>query len=630
MKRIAIYLTLITLFLSSCSDYLEQYPYGNYTNEENWKNLSYVQGLVGQCYEYMTRDYNNNEGFFLDGATDDAVITSTTNVMNKLAVGSMVTGDDPFATYWSNDYRAIALVNLFLKDRRGINSRFLLDSDNNILVQRRLQGEAFALRAWFQWDLLKRWGGKGMNGEYLGYPIVLETMTDYAMDMSQKINLPRNTYAECVAQIQADCDSAFNYLPIAHRDFLVPAGGDKTFQGSRYWGRMDGITTRAILADMYLTYASPLFNPANDKSRWVKAAEYAAQVIHFKLNVDAKNSVSVPNGFVPANPVIWTNPNFQGIIFSSRVMGASQTNIATTSNAMERRFYPKGFQGEGAIGATQDFVDAFPMKNGYPITDPRSLYNPANPYANRDPRLYSMVYYNTAPVKLNNTGVLWYTFENWENANADGSVGIGKDAAGAQANSRTNYHIKKFVSMKLNWSMSTVTSEPHSKFYYRWAHMVLAFAEAANEAEGPLTPIVVQINPTTTYSLTAKAAMEFLRTRKTYDGANMLTVATDLYLTEVSGNPAAFREFVKNERRIETSFEGLRFYDMRRWSTSVADLNKPVHKAKITRSETGVFTYASEVVDNRKFNSLFLPIPYNEMLKMSNLVQNEGWDAWSN
>jgi hypothetical protein len=160
--------------------------------------------------------------------------------------------------------------------------------------------------------------------------------------------------------------------------------------------------------------------------------------------------------------------------------------------------------------------------------------------------------------------------------------------------------------------------------------MVLAFAEAANEAEGPLTPIVVQINPTTTYSLTAKAAMEFLRTRKTYDGANMLTVATDPYLTEVSGNPVSFREFVKNERRIETSFEGLRFYDMRRWSTNVADLNKPVHKAKISRSETGVFSYASEVVDNRKFNSLYLPIPYNEMLKMSNLVQNEGWDAWSN
>ena len=610
MKRIAIYLSIITLFLSSCADYLDQYPYGNYTEEENWKNQAFVQGLVGQCYEYMTRDYNNNEGYYLDGATDDAVITTTTNVMNKLAVGSMVTGDDPFATYWTNDYRAISLVNLFLKDRRGINSKFLLDQTNNTLVARRLQGEAFALRAWFQWDLLKRWGGKGTNGELLGFPIVLDPLINFAKDMSQQVNLSRNTYAECVAQIQADCDSAFAYLPIAHRDFLVP--GDKTYAGGRFWGRMDGITTRAILADMYMTYASPLFNPSNDKTRWTKAAQYAKAVIDFKLTVD-----KVTNGFNPVNPVLWTNPNFPGIVFSSRVAGSTQTNIATTSDAMERALYPKGFQGNGAIGATQDFVDAFPMKNGYPISDSRSLYDPQNPYKDRDPRFYSMIYYNNAPVKLNNTGVLWYTFENWENAS--GTVGVGKDAAGPQATSRTNYHIKKFISMKLNWSMSTITIEPHSKFYYRWAHMVLTFAEAANEVEGANG---------TTFGLSAKNAIKYLRSRKTYDNANGFTV--DPYLDEVAGTPENFRAFVKNERRIETSFEGLRFYDMRRWSTSVAALNNPVHKAKITRSESGVFTYAAEVVDNRNFKSLYLPIPYNEMLKMNKLVQNEGWEAWGN
>jgi hypothetical protein len=611
MKRIAIYFILITLFLSSCSDYLEQYPYGNYTEEENWKNHVYVQGLVGQCYEYMTRDYRNNEGYYLDGATDDAVITSTTHAMNKLAVGSLVTNDDPFRTYWTNDYRAISLVNLFLKDRRGYNTRFLVDDENNELVRKRLQGEAFALRAWFQWDLLKRWGGKGLNGQLLGYPIVLEPMMDYAKDMSQQINLSRNTYEECVKQITADCDSAFKYLAIAHRDFLVP--GDKSYAGGRYWGRMDGISTRAILADMYLTWASPLFNPTNDKTRWTKAAMYAKEVIDFKLTTD-----KVTNGFNPVNPVIWTNPNFPGIVLSSRVVNSSATNIATTTSEMERDLYPAGFQGRGVLGATQDFVDAFPMKNGYPITDSRSLYDPANPYANRDPRFYSMVFYNTAPVKLNNTGALWYTFENWENP--VGSIPVGKDAAGPKAVSRTNYHIKKFISMKVNWSMSTITTEPHSKFYYRWAHLVLGFAEAANEVEGPNG---------STFGLSAKAAMKYLRTRRTYDNATLYPT-TDLYLDEVAANQATFAEFVKNERRIETSFEGMRFYDIRRWNTSVAAINKPVHKATVIRNEDGTFTYGKAVVDNRVYNSLYLPIPYTEMLKMSNLVQNEGWEAWGN
>jgi hypothetical protein len=101
-------------------------------------------------------------------------------------------------------------------------------------------------------------------------------------------------------------------------------------------------------------------------------------------------------------------------------------------------------------------------------------------------------------------------------------------------------------------------------------------------------------------------------------------------MTEMAANQDLFRTFLKNERRIETCFEGLRFYDLRRWSTTTAALNNPVHKATITRSATGVFTYGSAVVDNRNFKSLYLPLPYNEVLKMSKLVQNEGWEAWGN
>lgn len=611
MKKLTLYIGAIALLFSSCEDYLDQYPYGNYTDEENWKNPAFVQGLVGQCYDYMSRDYNDNEGYYLDGATDNAVITSTTNTMNKLALGSLVTSEDFFDDYWQEDYRAISLVNLFLKDRRGYNSRFLTDAANNDLVRNRLQGEAFALRAWFQWDLLKRFGGKGTDGQLLGYPIVLEPLMDYAKDMSQQLNLARNSYDDCVAQIKADCDSAYKYLPIAHRDFLVT--GDKTYAGGRYWGRMDGITTRAILADMYLTWASPLFNPGSDNARWTKAAQYAKEVIDFKLNVDGK----VSGGFNPVNPVIWTNPNFPGIVFSSRVYGSTNTNIDVKSSNMERALYPKGFQGNGSIGATQDLVDAFPMKNGYPITDSRSGYDPKNPYKDRDPRFYSMIFYNGAPIKQNNTGTLWYTFENWENA--VGNVSVGKDAAGPKAVSRTNYHIKKFVSMKVNWSMSTVTTEPHSKFFYRWAHMILTFAEAANEVEGPAGAL---------FGLSAKDAMKYLRTRKTYDNASMYS--TDPYLDEVAQDKAKFAAFVKNERRIETCFEGMRFYDLRRWNTSVSAVNQPVHKATIIRDENGNFTYGSEVVDNRVFSSLYLPIPFTEALKMDKLVQNEGWESWGN
>jgi hypothetical protein len=149
---------IMTLF-SSCKEYLDPYPSGVRTSEDIWKYQENIQGLVGRCYDNMARNYNDNEGAYLDGATDDAEITNSTYALHRLATGTITTGQDPFLTYWNRDYQSINLVNLFLKDRRGFNTRFLLNAHLNDVVRYRLQGEAFALRAWFQWDLLQKLKG---------------------------------------------------------------------------------------------------------------------------------------------------------------------------------------------------------------------------------------------------------------------------------------------------------------------------------------------------------------------------------------------------------------------------------------------------------------------------------------
>ncbi|NLB11233.1 RagB/SusD family nutrient uptake outer membrane protein, partial [bacterium] len=495
--------------------------------------------------------------------------------------------------YWDRNYKAINQLNIFLEDRKGYNTRFLIDADLDQLVRDRLQGEAFGLRAWFQWDLLQKFGGKGMNGQLLGYPIVLEPL-----DYTKKINLVRDSYDDCVKQILADCDSAFKYLPIAHRDFLVDNEKDKAYAGSRYWGRIDGVTTKAIKAMVYLTWASPTYNPQNDNSRWDMAAKYAKEVMDFKLNVDG----GISKGFNPKNGVNWFDPNFPGIIWSSRPQDKN--------DSMERMFYPNGFQGDGTMGASQELVDAFPMNNGYPITDARSGYDPEHPYKNRDPRFYSIIFYNDAKVIRAGKTEVMYTFENW-----------GKDKAGISSkNSKTNYHIKKFVFMGLNWSDASINRQPHSKQFIRWAHMVLTFAEAANHVVGPLDAAK--------YDISAKNAMAHLRSRKTYDGTNGYDA--DPYLDEVAAaGKLAFDAFIKNERRIETCFEGMRFYDLRRWSNSIDDLNQSVHGVLVQKNEDGSFTYIlNNKIENRLFPSVYLPLPYDEMLRMENLIQNEGWDSW--
>lgn len=584
----------ILIVTSSCTNFLEPYPNGDISGNDIWNYQDKVQGLVNQCYYYMPQNYNDNEGAILDCATDNAVYTSTTNSISKLAVGTITTGQDIFATYWTRNYQALFYVNTFLKDNRGYNTRYLVNPHFNDLVRTRLQGEAYALRAWFQWDLLQKFGGKGVNGQMLGFPIVLEPL-----DVTTNINLTRNSYDACVQQILNDCDSAYKYLPIAHRDILVPVVADRIYAGSKYWGRMDGITTRALKSQVYLTWASPRFNPANDISRWDSAAVNAKKVIDFKLTTD-----NVGGGFIKANKVEWFNPNFPGIVFSSRYLDSN--------DAMERMFYPGGFQGNGVMGATQELVDAFPMKNGYPISDSRSLYDPNNPYLNRDPRFYSVVFYNGAKAVKEGTITTMYTFENFEG---------GKDAAWASSsNSHTNYHIKKFVYMGLDWSNSTIKRAQHAKFFFRWAHVCLNFAEAANHIVGPVD--------VAKYGLSAKEAIQNLRSRKTYDNAVGFT--TDPYLDEVAASSSVvFNEFVKNERRLETCFEGMRFYDLRRWTTTLDDLNNTAHGVKIIKNADNTLTFTTVEVEDRKFKSASLPLPYSEILKMSNLEQNEGWENWN-
>jgi len=154
---------LILVLFSSCKKYLDPYPNGDISTEDIWKYQENIQGLISRCYDYMAMNYNDNEGAYLDGATDDAVLTNSIYNIHRLATGTLSTSQDPFRTYWDRDYRSIYYVNLFLKDRRGFNTRFLVNKHFNDLVRYRLQGEAFALRAWFQWDLLQKFGGKWTN-----------------------------------------------------------------------------------------------------------------------------------------------------------------------------------------------------------------------------------------------------------------------------------------------------------------------------------------------------------------------------------------------------------------------------------------------------------------------------------
>jgi len=252
------------------------------------------------------------------------------------------------------------------------------------------------------------------------------------------------------------------------------------------------------------------------------------------------------------------------------------------------------------------------MANGYPIDRPEGGYDPADPYAGRDPRFYEDIFYDGARVARNtNASDIMYTFNTAEG---------GADAPGRVNTSPTGYYIRKFVYTGWNKADNSVETAQHCIFFLRWTHMVLAFAEAANNVVGPLD--------SETYGLSAKDALAYIRNRPTESGAKGIGAAGDPYLDECAARGfSAFDALVKNEWRIETCFEGYRFHNIRRWATDVSEINVPLHRIKI--EQTGESrTYAVEELERRQYPSLWMPLPYTEMRKAPLLEQNEGWETW--
>lgn len=597
MKR-KIYLLVLSVtagFMSACT-FLDPLPNGSY-NDENFELYpELLRGFVDVVYnELLPETYLDNYYIPMSCATDDAIYSSPTAAWRIFSSGSAEMLSNPFDTKWRDNYRAINYLNMFLENDRGYNTRYMVAEDSDLALRNCLQGSAYGLRAWMYFDLLRVFGGKAENGELLGVPILTEPTDPKTADAS---TIERATFDECAEQILKDCDSAYKYLPRNNRDY--PGDPQQSIQitGSARYKSLDQIAIDGLRAMVYIFWASPAYNPENDMSRYDKAARYAAAVIKHKLEVES----TLTGGFDPTRGFSWHNVNSPEIIWLSEMRQSSN---------LETSFYPQQFGGSALVAPTQDLVDAFPMANGYPINDKRSNYDPTHPYEGRDPRFYATIFYNGAQVRrLNNASEVMYTFE---------CANGGKDAPGSNEVSATGYYIKKFIYR--NWNTNDTTKELGYRciHFMNWTKMCLIFAEAANKYVGPTDE--------GTYGYSARQAIAWLRNRPTNDDEPGLGTFGDPYLDECAAEATTFEGLVKNEWRVETCFEGDRYYNLRRWATDVSEINKPIHMAKIS-NQSGLISYEYPVVETLKYPSLWAPIPYTEIRKCPKLLQNQGWETW--
>jgi len=581
-----LFLILISALSYSCYDFMEPTP-----NEHmrEWQVLQNRDNFRGAMYwTYGSLPIRQN--YMFEAATDNAVANNESNVSSTAGRGGISVTSNALDqidqnsigyTLWAYNYTNINMVNYVL-DRvlsGDIQTRFNIDDPAvNAAWIKLLKGEGFFLRAWFEFEQLKTYGGPS-KGVMLGFPL----MTKYTL-ATDKLDLPRNTYDECVNQIVSDCDQAIANLAFNY-DKL---GGAIWDGGTSGIGRASGVAAMALKSRLLLYAASPAFNPTNDAGKWDKAAKAAQELIEktgfndlmtlSAYYVNHRNSLNDDPNTLNNNPDLFL-----------------RGRLTTGSRDLEtENFYPRA-SGNALYHPSQNLVDAFPMSDGYPIKNSSSdlPYDPSKMYENRDPRLSTFIIFDGQPATFGMT--------NPNPATINTKVG-GSDAFGSHPNAtRTGYYLKKWLNGDVR-NTGTIVTTNFTAIIFSRPELYLNFAEAAIMATG---------NPDDTRygGMSARQALAKVRDRA-------LGAGNDKYLPTVMGKDA-FLELVKNERRIELCFQSQYFWDIRRWAKGKDDLstvNIPVYGM-----------YSSAPVETRSFKSPYFPIPYGETLKAKNIVNNDGW-----
>lgn len=567
---------LMGLLYASCAKDYEQIPLGQQQTRDLIFDIHDSAGIY--AIRFLSEVYNDalisghsrlSGGDYLDAATDDALSSSSTlSGVQKITDGAYTSTDLIADDNWSKSYQTIRSATVFIVniDRVPLIEKL----PDGRPAKTAYKAEARFLRAWTYFELVRRYGGVPLLG-------------DKVYELTDDMELPRNTFKECVDYIVSELDKAIDSLR-----------SQKLINNTSY-GRITKEAAMAVKAKILLYGASPLFNGGNidpsnpltgytsyDKNRWKLAADAAKKIIdlhYYSLMTDFQKVFTTQN--------IPVGPNTENIFW--RQNGNNQ-NVEKTNG-------PVGYTSAGGGGRTspsQNLIDAFPMKSGLSTADGTSGYDQSDPYKDRDPRLKWTVFFND---------------QQWLNRHVELFEGGLDRPGGSVQQTKTGYYMRKFMGDFENASGGLYANTLHDWIFIRYAGILLDYAEAANEFEGP-TAAVFQV----LYDLRRRAGIE--------------AGSDGYYGLDPTMDQIKMRAAIQNERRIEMAFEEQRYWDIRRWKIAEKIYGQPVRGMDIQRTGNGQVFYNPVDIYNPAFKApkMYLyPIPYTEVLKDERLVQNPGW-----
>ncbi|HNU77608.1 MAG: RagB/SusD family nutrient uptake outer membrane protein [Prolixibacteraceae bacterium] len=619
---------LVTIFLAgtiAACDYLDVVPDNVAVIENAFSDKYNAEKFLATCYSYIP---NFGDPWINPGLLSGDEVWFNEEIMDDSNTAAMIAkGEqnslDPFLNFWDggqrgkNMYVGIRDCNIFLEEIKRVG-------DMSEIEKKKWIAEVKFMKAYYHFWLFKSYGP---------IPIVDENLPIYVS--TEEVKIYRDPVDSVVNYIVKLIDEAIPDLPL----MLLSEVTDL--------GRITKPIATAIKARVLATAASPLFNgnpdfasltdnrgvklfPATfDATKWQKAADAAleaietAEMANFRL-VDSyqtkyKHSEAMMRELMLRSivttkgntEVIWGCTNFP---FSHTYQRMLQPLLITVTDANPvSQFY----------AATLRMAELYYSKNGVPIEEDVSF-----PYEDR----YTLRTAVTAESDYVRSGETTAMLHFDRESRFYASIAFDRGTfvleptyyyvqcrAGEMATKRnkgefsvTGYWPKKLLSPRNGFSGNSYEIDYNFPFpIIRLADIYLLYAEALNEVKA------------------APDAEVYEYIDKVRERAGLLGVVESW--AAHSKNPQkpatkeGMRKIIQQERMIELSFEGQRFWDLRRWKLALDYMNRPIRGWDISGRNLNFYNVTTVYTPRFEFKDYFWPIRERERINNPNLVQNLGW-----
>ena len=633
-----VYLLAITC-LSSCSDYLDVIPDNIATIDYAFADQISAERFLFTCYYSLPNhaSVTDNPAFMSGGeyaCLNSGYIWQNKNTGDRIIpnyrimLGQQNT-NNPYSNFWdSGIFQGIRNCNIFLEN---IDKPIDLTEE----LKTRWIAEVRFLKAYYHFWLFQMYGP---------IPIVDENLP--VSSSPDVVKVYRDPVDKVVEYIVNELDLAAEDLPGSISDPL------------NEMGRVTRPAALALKARVLALAASPLFNgnedyagykdargvelfPTYDKNKWKLAADAALEAI--RVAEENEHKLYYFKSTRQLNDTTVMKMNIRGSVtdnYNEEIIWACTTKPDQLQRcampSLSAEFSSTVFS-EMAVPIA--IAEEFYSSNGVPIDEDKD-YDYPNRYKLRmaTSKERFLIRESEATVGLNfDREIRFYSSLAFDRGMIYGA-GVLNDTLPATGATDTNtpkfvkarlyemsgkrsaecYSITGYFPKKLvHWESSYSNAKTFNpKLYHlpiiRLADLYLLYAEAQTEYSDEVDPSVYPY-------------IDAVRKRASLKG---VVESWESYSSnpDKPKNKVGLLSIIHQERSIELAFEGQRFWDMRRWKTLEAYLNKPLQGWNIEgESAEDYYEIKDVAIPSFGWKNYLWPIKQASIDKNIHLVQNPGW-----